>query len=429
MRKRQVGVIVVCLGAVILYSCGPGERTNPDSTDTAPLQPSVVLTGLDVLERDGDPLFESQRIGLVVHGASMTRTGRHAIDVFLGHDYDVRRLFSPEHGLRGTAAAGETVVDGVDAYSGLEVVSLYGARTSPSAEQLADLDVLVVDLQGAGVRFYTYASTMLLSVQAALDAGLDVVVLDRPNPLGGQHVSGPVRDPSVALSLVSRAPGTLVSGLTVGEMAMHSFQEARSYSVLSAGRLYVIPLEGWRRSQTWADTGLNWRNPSPNLRSPSAALLYPATAMLEATNVSEGRGTEAPFLMIGAPWFDPALRADLIQLFAEFNVVAVATEFKPLASAAAAAPKFLGEQCHGLRLEPGPGSIDQYALGLTLLSRLARHPEFELRRGGEALTWLLGTPVARDQLVGGEPLDQHLAVVAADAKTWRSRRLGALLYE
>ena len=180
----------------------------------------LVLVGLERVAADPRARLRGRRVGLLAHAASVTADGRHAIDVLRGAGVDVVRLFGPEHGLRGRAAAGEEVAGGFDAASGLPVVSLYGARTKPTAEDLRGLDVLVVDLQDAGVRFYTYASTMLLCLEAAAEAGLEVVVLDRPNPLGGDRVEGPERDPAMPFSLVSVAPGPLVHGLTLGEMAL-----------------------------------------------------------------------------------------------------------------------------------------------------------------------------------------------------------------
>ncbi len=159
----------------------------------------------------------------------------------------------------------------------------------------------MIDLQDAGVRFFTYSSSLLLALEAAGEAGLPVVVLDRPNPLGGERVEGMPRDPAVPFSLVSRAPGPLVHGLTLGEMARYA-----NAKLAKPAKLEVVAMEGWSRSMLWQDTGLAWRSPSPNLRSADAALAYPGVALLEATNLSEGRGTEAPFLLFGAPWLDPS---------------------------------------------------------------------------------------------------------------------------
>jgi uncharacterized protein YbbC (DUF1343 family) len=384
---------------------------------------SPVRVGLERLLADGGRPLVGRRLGLVAHGASVTADGRHAVAVFRGLHLDLRRLFSPEHGLTGSAAAGEAVASGRDPESGLPLVSLYGARSKPALADLRDLDVLVIDLQDAGVRFYTYASTLRLCLEAAAEAGIEAVVLDRPNPLGGDLVEGPLADPaSVPTSLLSMAPGPLVHGLTLGEMAR----------LLNARRprpaaLRVVAMDGWRRSMSWADTGRPWTAPSPNLRSSDAALAYPGTCLLEATNVSEGRGTESPFLLIGAPWIDP--RALLPRLFTPgFRLEPEA--FTPRASAAAPEPKYDGVLCHGLRVRPDRALPRRgYRMGLALLHELrAQDAAFRWLREGDALDTLLGTRSVREALDRGETVEAIVERDAAAAAAFRRERQGALLY-
>jgi uncharacterized protein YbbC (DUF1343 family) len=380
-----------------------------------------VEVGLERVVADRGAPLRGRRVGLVGHSASVTADGRHAIDALRGVGIDVVRLFSPEHGLRGRAAAGENVPGGFDAESGLPVVSLYGAKTAPAPENLRGLDALVVDLQDAGVRFYTYASTMLLALGAVADAGREVVVLDRPDPLGGERVEGPVRDSSVPESLVSMAPGPLVHGLTLGEMAtLANSRRARP------GRVRVVPMKGWTRSLTWADTGRPWVDPSPNLRSPEAAMAYPGTCLLEATNASEGRGTEAPFLIVGAPWMDP----DRVAREAATPGFALEpTVFTPAASPAAPKPKLLGRQCRGLRVKvTDRPAARPWTLGLRLLVALRRHPEFEWVRGGAWLDALSGTKAVRVALERGESADAIVASEAAAIEHWRAERKASLMY-
>lgn len=393
----------------------------PASGEPGPAAPRVAV-GLDALEADGGRPLKGKRLGLVAHAASVTGDGRHAIDVLRGLGVDVRRLFSPEHGLAGLAAAGEGVASGVDSRpGGLPVVSLYGAEQKPTAEDLAGLDALVVDLQDAGVRFYTYVSTMLLCLEAAAEAGIELVVLDRPNPLGGERVEGPERDASMPTSLVSLAPGPLVHGLTLGEMArLANARRARP------ARLTVVPMRGWRRSMAWEDTGRRWVNPSPNLRSPEAALAYPGTCLLEATNVSEGRGTEAPFLLIGAPW----MKSEAVAREARGAGFALEpTSFTPAASAAAPQPKHLGVACRGLRVRvTDRAAARPWTLGLRLLVALRRHREFAWTREGAWLDTLSGTRAVRAALERGDDVDAILAAEAPAIERWRAEREPALLY-
>lgn len=411
-------------GAVItaLIGCGAGGEVDP--TTAGPTAATPVQVGLDRIAAGEAALPAGARVGLVTHTAAVSADGRHSIDILLRQGVDVVRLFAPEHGLRSRAAAGEHIADGRDPVSGLPVVSLYGDTRKPQPEHLRDLDALVFDLQGAGVRFYTYVSTLILSLEAAAEAGIELIVLDRPNPLGGERVEGPLAAPRdvVAASFVNMAPGPLVHGLTLGEIARY-LNSRRS----DAARLRVVPMRGWRRTMTWADTGREWVPPSPNLVSPEAALAYPGTALLEATNVSEGRGTPTPFLLFGAPWLtreaiDPeALATPGFRL--------TPTQFTPAASAAAPQPKYLGQSCTGFKVEVIDAERAQsYRLGLELLSALSRQEGFEWRRNGEALTWLLGTPAVYEALAAGRSVEEILAADRGDHLRWREQRGSALLY-
>jgi uncharacterized protein YbbC (DUF1343 family) len=380
-----------------------------------------VVVGLEQVEEDKGAPLRGRRVGLLGHAVSTTADGRHATSVLRGAGVEVVRLFGPEHGLRGLAAAGEDVAGGIDAGSGLPVVSLYGEKLRPSAEDLRGLDALVIDLQDAGVRFYTFASTMILCLDAAAEAGVEVVVLDRPNPLGGERVEGPERDPAMPESLVSVAPGPLVHGLTLGEMArLVDVRRDRP------GRVTVVPMRGWSRRMTWGDTGRRWPIPSPNLRSAEAAMAYPGTCLLEATNASEGRGTEAPFLLVGAPW----VKAQTVARSAATPGFALEpATFTPAASAAAPTPKHLGVPCQGIRVRvTDPAAARPFALGLRLLVALRRHPEFAWVREGAWLDTLTGTKAVRTALERGDGVDAILAAEAPAIERWRRERASSLLY-
>jgi beta-glucosidase-like glycosyl hydrolase/uncharacterized protein YbbC (DUF1343 family) len=390
-----------------------------ESTETAS---EPVLVGLDRIAAGEHFGLGGKRIGLVVHAASVTLEGRHAIDVFADQKLDVVRLLSPEHGLAGQAAAGEKIDDGTHAASGLPIVSLYGDHRKPTAKDLADLDVLVFDLQGAGVRFYTYASTLIGCIEAAAEAGVEILVLDRPNPLGGLRIEGPVSSPrdEVPESFVNMAPGPLVHGLTLGELARY-VNDHRDHP----GHLTVAPLQGWRRDMVWVDTGRPFIPPSPNLVSPEAALAYPGVALLEATNVSEGRGTATPFLLFGAPWLAPEALVGLDTPGFELTT----TRFTPTPSAAAGDPKFAGVECRGLRVSVvDPVLASPYRLGVSLLHGLMKIRHFAFLREGVGLTRLLGSPRLLDALREGASVEQILAAEAEDVAKWREERRPWLLY-
>jgi uncharacterized protein YbbC (DUF1343 family) len=400
-----------------------GQRPGAAGASTRPPSgpPGGVRVGLEVLDAEKAVALKGKKVGLVAHAASVTSEGHHAMDVLKRHGVQVVRLFSPEHGLQGRAAAGQKVEGGKDPKYGVPIVSLYGEQTKPSPEDLKDMDALVYDLQDGGVRFYTYVSTLLHCLDAAGEAGIEFIVLDRPNPLGGERVEGPVSDPrdAVPASLVNMAPGPLVHGLTAGEMARYA-NAHREKEV----RLTVIPMKGWKRNMVWADTGRTWVAPSPNLRSPEAAIAYPGTALVEATNASEGRGTEAPFLLIGAPWADSAALAALAVPGYAFE----ATTFTPHAAEAAPDPKFKDQECKGVRVKiTDARAAKPYTLGVALLATLRKSKEFEWR-SEDALDRLVGTRSLRAALEKGDTVD---AIIEADApaiEAFRKDRREALMY-
>ena len=421
MTSSRVKAALIALALPVAACSTPVPEEVAEKVPDPIVEQAMVQVGLERLAAGQDEILRGKRLGLVVHAASVTAAGRHAIDVLRNRGLEVVRLFAPEHGLRGRAAAGEQVDNGVDPGSGLPVVSLYGSRRQPAAEDLADLDVLVFDLQGAGVRFYTYISTMMLCLEAAAEAGLELVVLDRPNPLGGERVEGPVSAPRdvVPESFVNMAPGPLVHGLTLGEMARYV-----NGGLDRPARLTVIPMQGWERSMVWADTGRPWVSPSPNLRSAEAALAYPGTAILEATNASEGRGTPTPFLLVGAPWLDTSRIQVAVPGF-ELEP----TRFIPHASPAAPKPKFQDETCTGFRVGVTDTALaEPYRLGLSLVTEMMQQPDFGWRRDGEALTWLFGTDRLLEALQAGKSVGEILAADLADHAAWRSARSASLLY-
>ncbi len=415
------------LAALVVLASGC--RPAPPTAENESLHAVEVRVGLERIGEAGiEPL--TGRAGLVAHAASLTRDGRHAIEVLRDNRIELVRLFSPEHGLRGRAAAGEAVADGIDPESGLPVVSLYGARRQPSTEELADLDLLIFDLQDAGVRFYTYVSTLILCLEAAAEVGVELVVLDRPNPLGGLRVEGPpsARRDVVPASFVNMAPGPLVHGLTAGELAL-LVNSRREREGKVAARLRVVPMAGWSRDMEWSDTGRPWPSPSPNLRSPEAALAYPGVALLESTNVSEGRGSVAPFLRLGAPWLEGA-GAQALEAITVPGFELKATRFVPVSSPAAPEPKFEDVQCHGVEVRVTDADAARpYELGVRLLDALRERPELEWRRGGEALIWLTGTDRLWAALQAGQTVDEILAADSADHESWLEEREPFLLYQ
>jgi uncharacterized protein YbbC (DUF1343 family) len=302
---------------------------------------AMVLCGLDVLVRaDFEPL-KGRKIGLICNHTTLTRDGRHAIDAFYeAKGIELKALFAPEHGIRGTKD--EAISDEKDAKTGLPIYSLYNlkekgeARYKPNPDQLKGLDTLVFDIQDIGARFYTYTSTMGYAMEAAAENGLKFVVLDRPNPIGGIEVEGAVSDPEFRGHTAYHTIPTR-HGMTAGELAL-MYKSVRKINV----DLQVIKAEGWTRKMWWDETGLEWVNPSPNMRSLNAALLYPGICLIEAGNVSVGRGTDDPFERIGAPYIkgqDLAIRFNALGLA---GIKAYPVRFTPTSS------KFVGVECQGM---------------------------------------------------------------------------------
>ena len=256
-----------------------------------------VLTGIDVLAKEDFRRLQGRRLGLVTNHTGVDRAGRATIDLLhRTPGVALVALFSPEHGIRG--AVEEPVADSRDEKTGLPIYSLYGQRRKPSAENLKGIDTLLFDIQDAGCRYYTYSSTLGYVLEAAAEHKLRVVVLDRPNPIGGLAVEGPVLDPGRE-SFIAFHALPVRHGMTVAELA-RLFNSERKIGA----DLEVVRMEGWHRGDFYDRTGLPWINPSPNLRSLTEALLYPGIGMLETTNVSVGRGTDRPFEWVGAPWLD-----------------------------------------------------------------------------------------------------------------------------
>ncbi len=355
-----------------------------------------VKVGADVLLDRRLDLVKGRRVGLVTNQSGRTGTGEFLVDALISRGVTLTALFGPEHGIRGEAGAGDTVKDAVDERTGLRVYSLYGAVRKPTPAMLKNVDVLLYDIQDVGARFYTYISTMGLCMEAAAEQGIEFVVLDRPDPLGGLLTEGPVLPDSLR-SFVGMFPVPVVYGLTCGELATLVNEQGWLAHNVKA-RLTVIPMEGWTRSMRWRDTGLTWLPPSPNIRTPEAALIYPGTCLLEATNVSEGRGTDAPFRIIGAPFLR---NNELGSTIAECGIKGLTcrdTSFTPVSS------KFEGQLCHGAVIRIDDSDLFHPVMfGLTLLRVLHAHAPEYFTVNLRSLSRRLGDPEAYELIVKGTP--------------------------
>jgi len=255
-----------------------------------------VKTGAEVLIDHHLDELADKRIGLVMNPTARVNNV-HMLDTLRARGMNITALFAPEHGFRGEAGAGEIIEDGIDRETGLPVHSLYGSTRKPTQEMLNDTDLLIFDIQDVGVRYYTYIATLGLVLEAAAEADIPVWILDRPNPLGGNYISGWILEEEFK-SFVGPYPIPAVHGLTIGEIGL-MMKNKKWINYENEPIVNVIKMEGWERDMIWPDTGLEWIPPSPNLSTFNQAFFYSGTVFFEGTDFSEGRGTEKPFLTAG----------------------------------------------------------------------------------------------------------------------------------
>ncbi|MBS2037835.1 DUF1343 domain-containing protein [bacterium] len=403
--------------AQVAVGCLAWKSAHPLPQAT-PVASYRTLNGVDILEESGFRELAGMRLGLVTNQTGRDRKGRLTVDLLhQAPGVHLTRIFSPEHGLRGELD--ESVADSLDATTGLPVVSLYGERKRPRLEDLAGLDALVFDIQDAGARFYTFSATLRYVLEAAARAGLPVFVLDRPNPIGGVEIEGPIADAVFADDEKSSftCPHTLPvrHGMTLAELARMYNDERRI-----GADLRVVKLDPWQRSMMFDQVQQNWVNPSPNLRNLQATLLYPGVCLLEACEISVGRGTDRPFEQIGAPWLNAPALAALLNARDVPGVRFVSTHFQPNSS------KFKGQVCAGLQiLVVDRSQVRSLRLGLELISALRRvHPEFDLNPVGR----LVHHADTMRRLLAGESPEQIEASWHDGIEEFRRRRKPYLLY-
>lgn len=385
---------------------------------------SGVKVGAQVLMEEHLDELEGKRVGLVMNPTARVG-GKHMLDTLLASDVNVTALFAAEHGFRGDAGAGETIEDGVDQATELPVFSLYGETKKPTKEMLEEVDLLLFDMQDVGARFYTYNVTLGNIIEAASAQGVPVWVLDRPNPAGGNYISGWMLEDEHR-SFVGGYPIPMAHGMTLGELAKMMVGE-QWIDNTEKSSLRVISMEGWKRSMKWQETGLEWIPPSPNLPSFKHAYIYLGTVLFEGTNISEGRGTPDPFMMIGSPFttLTTSHIAPLRRTFGGINVERVS--FRPKSMPGKAPdPKFEGERCHGVELQiTDIDRVDPVKSGVDLLSAmLDASPDAQLSDFMEKLSGIDNSELLQ-QLEDGTYQDQW----EKTAEQFSRQREEYLLYE
>jgi uncharacterized protein YbbC (DUF1343 family) len=411
--------------ALAVPGCGPSAPAGGDG-ETTPrptlaAQPAVVLPGIDVLLRDGGGPLAGRRVGLITNHTGLTADGRSTIDA-LHENADVQlvSLFGPEHGLRGAAEAGEDVASGRDDRTGLPVHSLYGDTNRPSAEMLADVDVLAFDIQDIGTRYYTYVWTMALAMRSAAENGKEFVVLDRPNPIGGALVQGNVLDTAYA-TFVGLHAVPMRHGMTAGEMA----QLVNAEFDIGA-RLTVVPVEGWRRDAYYDETGLAWVAPSPNMPTLESAIHYPGTCLFEGVNMSVGRGTPMAFQQVGAPWLDAA---GLIERMRARNLPGVRFEAVTFTPEAPGDNKYGGEPVEGVRLHvTDRATYDPTHVAVAMLVEIHAAHADSLQFLERHFDRLAGTDALRLGILAGRQPDALTATWPAQLEAFNRMRSRYLIY-
>ncbi|WP_353254670.1 exo-beta-N-acetylmuramidase NamZ domain-containing protein [Burkholderia anthina] len=377
-----------------------------------PASRGPVLAGIDVLAASGFAAVAGKRIALVTNRSGFDRLGRRTVDL-LAQAPGARlvALFAPEHGL-GTDVD-ETFGDTVDTTTGVVVHSLYSERRRIAPALLADADVLVIDLQDAGVRFFTYLATLGYALEAAAAAHLPVIVLDRPDPLGGDAFGGPVADAGPA-TFTGYYPLPLQPGMTLGELARLFNDRLHIGAALS-----VVPMANYVRAMRFDDTGLGWVPPSPNLRDGAALSRYPETGLIEGAAVSVGRGTATPFGVVGAPWIDARILAD------DLRAMRLHATFSPVRFVPAEGP-YHGRLCEGVRIERLPGATRPGEIGLALA--LVLHRRYPAQFRIDAIRASVGSREVADMLEAGRSLDDIERVVDAQDAVFARERAAFLLY-
>ena len=399
----------------------------------------TTITGLDVLENDDFAPLKGQAVAVVNNMTAMNRQGKYILDLlFQAEGVELKVIFAPEHGIHGQYSAGETVPDMETTRTGVKVYSLYGTSFKPTPDQLAGVDVVIFDMQDVGARYYTYASTMTLVMDACARDGVALWVLDRPNPVRGDVIDGPILDREYS-SFVGLHPIPIRHGLTLGELAIMINEEGwlsdlsptkgRGRTEDRHARLTVVPTLNWSRYMWWDETGLEWVPPSPNIPTPETALAYLGTCLLEGTNVSEGRGTHEPFLVCGAPGIDGRSMAEMLNRRnlpgAEFEDIV----FTPKSiEGMATHPKFQDQACGGVRLKIIDREAFQPIHTAAVMIHLIRENYPHQFEWSGTIDRLWGSDTFRRYIDHGRNIEAHPSTYTEDRDAFYSRRKGCLIY-
>jgi uncharacterized protein YbbC (DUF1343 family) len=384
----------------------------------------MTQTGLEILLTEKSDLLRNQRVGLITNPTGVTRDLRSNLDALRDAGVNLVALFGPEHGFSASAADGTAVESGRDARTGLPVYSLYGKIRKPTREMLADVDVLLFDLQDVGARFYTYTATLGLALESCAENQKPLIVLDRPNPITGRIIEGAILDPGLQ-SFVGHGALPVRFGMTLGELARFYNRELNINADLR-----VIELRGWDREMWFDETGLTWVTPSPGIPNFATTIPYPGMCFIEGTNLSEGRGTPLPFEIVGAPWLDGYALAESLNALKLVGVIFRPIAFTPCSS------KHAGVECFGAQLHiTDRNAFRAIPTGLQVIATCRalapNHFEF-LQTSWEGrpphFDLLTGDARVRESLIANQPIEKITRAWDADLARFDEKRKTYLLY-
>ncbi len=397
-------------------SCQPSDSNNH------------VFFGDELLLNENLELINGKLVGVVTNHSAVLPNNVHLVDTLLSLGINITALFSPEHGIRGEISDGSKISSSTDDKTGIPIFSLYGNTKKPTKEMLNNIDIILFDIQDIGSRFYTYISTLYYILQTAAENNLSVIVLDRPNPITGIRVSGPLLDPNYK-SFIGIAPIPVLHGMTIGELA-ELFVKENFINSSSMPELIVIKMKGWERNYFWDDLEREWIPPSPNIPNFETALIYPGTCFIEGTNVSEGRGKDDPFLTIGAPFINSE---ELINNLKSFQIAGIdfsPSSFTPVDIIGKAAhPKYEGIKCYGVKFKlTDKKKFNAVEFGVYLIYSLLRLYPNNFKFNDNYFDKLAGTDKLRKDLLASKNPSAIISSWEIELDKFKSIRKKYLLY-
>jgi len=408
--------IFFTLAALINLSCQTSDSNNH------------VFFGDELLLKENIELINDKRVGLVTNHSAILPNNVHLVDSLLALGIDVTALFSPEHGIRGEISDGSKILSSTDDKTGIPIFSLYGSTIKPTKEMLNNIDIILFDIQDIGARFYTYISTLYNALQSAAENDLPVIVLDRPNPVSGLSVSGPVLDLNYG-SFIGIAPIPVLHGMTVGEIA-ELFVNENYINTDSKPELIVIKMKGWNRNYFWDDLNREWIPTSPNIPKFETSQIYPGTCFIEGTNISEGRGTDDPFLTIGAPFINSEELINILNSLQIKGIEFFPSSFTPVnIKGKAINPKYEEINCYGVKFKLiNKIQFNAVEFGVYLIYSLIKlYPDnFKFRK--DHFDNLAGTDKLRKDLLAGKNPSEIIKSWEKELEEFKSIRKKYLLY-